>query len=141
MVVDDELGVLRTIKLALESEGFEVIEASSGKECLEKLDGEKPDLILLDVMMPKIDGWEVCKKIKENEKTASIPVVMLTVLSMDKHKLRSFDSAYADWHIDKFSAKEDLVYVVKSILMNPARWKQKKSKWIKHYNLIYGRKA
>lgn len=66
---------------------------------------------------------------------------MLTVLSRDKHKLTSLDSAHADWHVDKFSTKEDLIYVVKSILMNPAKWNQKKSKWIKNYNVIYGRKA
>lgn len=140
MIVDDEPGVIGMAKLALQNEGFEVIEASSGKECLKKLKEEKPDLILLDAMMPEIDGWKVCKLIKENEKTRSIPVVMFTVLSGDKHKLASFDAAYADWHIDKFSTKEDLIYIVKSILLNPTKWKQKKSKWIKDYSIIYGRK-
>lgn len=84
------------------------------------------DLILLDAMMPEIDGWEVCKKIKENEKTASIPVVMLTVLSRDKLRFCS-----------RRLARRQVFHKI----MNPAKWNQNKSKWIKKYNLIYGRKA
>ena len=75
MFVDDELDVLDMTEQILLKEGHEVIIASNGTECLEILKNEKPDLILLDVMMPKIDGWTVCKKIKTNKETKDIPVV------------------------------------------------------------------
>lgn len=62
MVVDDEPDTVDLVKLVLETEGFEVITAYSGSECLMKLDEEKPDAVLLDIMMPEMDGWEVFKK-------------------------------------------------------------------------------
>jgi two-component system response regulator VicR len=65
MVADDEPDIVYVIKAMLEKEDYEVIEAYSGEECLEKLEAENPDLILLDVMMPGLDGWEISKIIKE----------------------------------------------------------------------------
>ena len=64
MVVDDEPDTVDLIKLVLETEGFEVITAFSGKECLDKVTLEEPDAILLDIMMPEMDGWEVFRKIR-----------------------------------------------------------------------------
>ncbi|RLF43701.1 MAG: two-component system response regulator, partial [Thermoplasmata archaeon] len=82
MVVDDEYEVADIVKKMLESEGFEVIIANSGEEALKKLEKERPDLILLDIMMPGMDGWETLKKIKSNEKFRDIPVSMLTALPL-----------------------------------------------------------
>lgn len=121
MVVDDEAEILNVVRLALEEEDFEVVEAADGCECLKKLGCEKPDLILLDVMMPGIDGWRTCKLIKENEKTKSIPVCMLTVLSREVEWRTSRDLALADGHINKPFDKKELVKIVKLMLENPAR--------------------
>ncbi len=101
MAVDDETNILLILKLLLQREGFEVITVKSGKECLDRLEEVKPDLILMDVMMPELDGWDTCKMIKENEKTKSIPVLMLTVRMSKESREKSFNYACADGHIGK----------------------------------------
>jgi CheY-like chemotaxis protein len=79
MVVDDEANILELVSAVMDSEGFETITASSGQECLDKLKTEKPDLILLDMMMPGMSGRETCEKIRENPETKDIKVVFVTV--------------------------------------------------------------
>ena len=78
MVVDDEPDILFTVGQMLEISGYEVIKVSDGKECLDKLEETSPDLVLLDIMMPEISGWDVAAKIKENPKWNGIPIVFLT---------------------------------------------------------------
>ncbi len=78
MVVDDEPDIVKLIKISLEMANFEVIEAYSGVEALEKVKNIVPDLFLLDIMMPDMNGYQVCEKLKADNKTKSIPVVMLT---------------------------------------------------------------
>jgi CheY-like chemotaxis protein len=121
MVVDDEPDIVFIVKAMLKREGYKVTEALSGEECLEKLEKEKPDLILMDVMMPGLDGWETCKKIKEGKKTKSIPVVMLTVKTGEEDKIRSFQYAHCDGHIDKPIIKEKLINTVKWVLKTGLR--------------------
>jgi len=79
MVVDDEPDILFTVEEMLKSNGYEVIKAVDGKDCLNKLSEVIPDLVLLDIMMPEINGWDVAAKIKENPKWSDIPIVFLTV--------------------------------------------------------------
>ncbi|MEF8880017.1 MAG: response regulator [Candidatus Thermoplasmatota archaeon] len=83
MVVDDNLETIYTLKEGLEdlNENYSVYTAKSGEQCLELLKEEKPDLILLDIMMPGISGWETYDKIKENSRWQNIPVVFLTARS------------------------------------------------------------
>jgi len=101
MIVDDEADYRFLLKRALEREDdYEVIEACSGKECLEKVRSEDPDLILLDIMMPGMDGWDVCKKIKADEKTRFIKVVMLSVMNSQADRVKSTYSR-ADLHVQK----------------------------------------
>ena len=116
MVVDDEPEILAAVRFTLEKEGFEVVEARDGYECLQKLRYEKPDLILLDVMMPGMDGWRTRKLIKENERLRSIPVCMLTVLSKAVERRTSLDLALADAHINKPFDKKELVETVRRLL-------------------------
>jgi CheY-like chemotaxis protein len=116
MVVDDEPNILLIIKLLLQREGFEVITTKSGQECLDKLEEVKPDLILMDVMMPGLNGWEACKEIKENEKTKSIPVLMLTVRASEDSIEKSLDYAYADGHIKKPMTTKTLVDKINAVL-------------------------
>jgi len=80
LVVDDEPDIRSLMKDILESYGFETVLASSHKDCLEKLKDHSPDLILLDIMMPEVDGWETLRAIKKNPGTRDIPVAMLTVV-------------------------------------------------------------
>ena len=80
MVVDDEPNIIELVTAVLETEGYEVIAASSGKECLNMLKGVRPDLILLDMMMPGMSGRETCEKIRANPKTKDLKVVFLTVV-------------------------------------------------------------
>ena len=84
LVVDDEEHVVAAIVTNLQIDGFDVVPAYNGAEALELVPTESPDLIILDVMMPEMDGWEVLQSLKENPDTESIPVVMLTALSQDR---------------------------------------------------------
>jgi len=79
MIVDDEPDILFIVGQMLESSGYEVIKAVDGKDCLNKLSEVIPDLVLLDIMMPEINGWDVAAKIKENPKWNNIPIVFLTI--------------------------------------------------------------
>ncbi len=116
LFVEDEPDIVYLVKKTLENEGYEVAVALTGDEGLKKLRAERPDLVLLDIMMPDIDGWEVCKRIKENGKTKDIPVVMFTVRSSEGSKLKSFRYAHADAHINKPYSKEELLSTIKGLL-------------------------
>src|SRR6266536_2978948 len=97
LVVDDvELNVrLLTAKLA--SEYFEVVSADNGPTALDMVEAELPDIILLDVMMPRMDGFEVCRRLKANPRTADIPVVMVTALSDVANRLRGLEAGADDF--------------------------------------------
>jgi len=114
MVVDDEPDTVDLIKLVLETEGFEVISAYSGRECLEKLKVEKPAAVLLDIMMPEMDGWEVFKKIRE--KYENLPVAMLTVRNQDIDKMLGLHVLKADDYITKPFGRKELVERVKKMV-------------------------
>ncbi|MBI3922038.1 MAG: response regulator [Armatimonadetes bacterium] len=81
LVTDDEVPVVQIIRTNLELEGYEVVTAHDGEEALRKVAQESPNLIILDVMMPKMDGWEVLSNLKGSPRTQEIPVIMLTALS------------------------------------------------------------
>src|SRR5947207_3029230 len=92
LVVDDvELNV-KLLEAKLSSEYFEVIVADNGPTALELAESELPDIILLDIMMPRMDGFEVCRRLKANPRTADIPVVMVTALSDVADRLRGLES-------------------------------------------------
>ncbi len=115
MIVDDNPKIRRLVRSILKREDYEIIEAESGKECIKNLEKEKPDLILLDVMMYKEDGWEVCKKIKANKKYKNIPIAMLTVRGSEKDMNKSLEYG-ADAHINKPFDVNDLLIRVKSLI-------------------------
>lgn len=97
LVVDDLLPNVKLLEAKLSTEYYEVITATSGAEALEKVKSEKPDVILLDVMMPGMDGFEVCKRIKQNTETAHIPVVMVTALTDIEDKVRGLQAGADDF--------------------------------------------
>ncbi|HUL61471.1 MAG TPA: response regulator [Methanocella sp.] len=116
MVVDDEPDVVDLVKLVLESDGFEVYTAYSGKEALEKIGKVMPDLVLLDIMMPQMDGWEVYSRIRANPKTKDIPVAMLTAKSQSIDKMIGLHVVKVDDYITKPFGRSELLERVKRIL-------------------------
>jgi DNA-binding response OmpR family regulator len=103
LVVDDEPRLVEAVAMNLELEGFEVCSASDGYEALEKLTAEVPDLVLLDVMMPEMDGFETLKRIRE---VSTVPVIMLTVSGEPADKVRGLDLGADDYITKPFDARE-----------------------------------
>lgn len=102
LAVDDEPDLIWVLKRLLEKRGeHSIIEALNGKTALEKTKKEKPDVVLLDIMMPDIDGWEVSKELKANPETKDIPIIMLSVITEKEGIQKSFEYANADWHVGK----------------------------------------
>ena len=106
LIVEDEPQINRLIELVLISDGFYNIKKSfDGVEALELIKSDKPDLILLDVMLPSIDGFSLCKQIKEDEYLKSIQVIMLTAKKMEEDILEGFESGAVDYVSKPFSNK------------------------------------
>lgn len=103
LIVDDEPHIVELVRVCLEDTDYEVLEAYDGEEALEKAYKEKPDLILLDVMMPKMDGFEVCKALKTNKATHAIPVVFLTAKGQEVDKIKGFQSGADSYMTKPFS--------------------------------------
>lgn len=97
LVVDDIPANVRLLEAKLAAEYFEVVSASSGKEALELIDKQIPDIVLLDVMMPEMDGFEVCARIRANPKTHFLPVVMVTALSDPSDRVRGLEAGADDF--------------------------------------------
>jgi len=92
LVVDDEPQIRRVMKTALATQGYTVLEARDGQEALERLRSERPDLIILDMNMPVMDGIETCGEIRAG---SSVPIIMLTVRSGERDKVRALDAVSA----------------------------------------------
>ncbi len=112
LVVDDEERIVRFIRLNLEQDGFQVVEAFSGKQAMEKLRQALPDLILLDVMLPDLDGFEVLRMVRENH---DIPVIMLTAKTEEDDRVRGLELGADDYVTKPFSPRE-LVSRVRAVL-------------------------
>ena len=106
LVVDDTPTNLEVISEALDNEGFDVTTAISGDRALRQLEHRLPDLILLDVMMPGIDGFETCRRIKQNLNTHHIPIIFLTALSDVESKVQALDLGAVDYITKPFYEKE-----------------------------------
>jgi len=115
LVVDDETELLKAISILLKTSGYEVITAQDGQEGLEKAKSLSPDLIVLDVLMPKMDGYEVCRMLKFDEKYKSIPIIMLTAKVQDIDKAMG-KKVGADDYITKPFETRDLVDKIKKHL-------------------------
>ena len=112
LIVDDEERMLRFIRLNLEHDGFQVIEAQKGHEALDKMRTDFPDLILLDVMLPDLDGFEVLRMVREISNT---PVIMLTAKGEEDDRVRGLELGADDYVTKPFSPRE-LVSRVKAVL-------------------------
>lgn len=116
MIVDDEPDTVDLVKLVLETEGYETSVAYSGQEALDKISVERPDLVLLDIMMPHLDGWAVRKEIVENEETKDIPVVMLTAKAQPLDKMIGLHVVGVTDYITKPFGRQELIDRVKKVL-------------------------
>lgn len=103
LVVDDEADVRFLCKVNLEFEGYQVIDAANGSEALQKIRTEQPDLVLLDVMMPGVDGWEVLAKIRSDRTIAELPVVMLTALTRGPDQLKGWSLGISEYVTKPFN--------------------------------------
>jgi DNA-binding response OmpR family regulator len=111
LVVDDEEPIRLLCRVNLEAHDFEVVEAKDGAEGLEVAQRERPDLILLGVMMPRLDGWQVAEHLQKNRGTRSIPIVFLTARSTPSDRLRGMELGAVDYLTKPFNPAELPVYV------------------------------
>ncbi len=119
LLVEDEKELTKLIVFHMAIAGHEIISVKDGLEALETCKRAGPDLIILDIMLPKIDGWEVCRRLKLDAKTKNIPVVMLSALSEINDKIRGFNLGADDYVAKPFSPRE-LVARVKRVLLRSA---------------------
>jgi two-component system KDP operon response regulator KdpE len=139
LVVDDERRMVGFIRLNLEQDGFEVIEAYNGTQALDRLRDSLPDLILLDVMMPDIDGFEVLRTIRE---ISQVPVIMLTAKGEEDDKVKGLELGADDYVTKPFSPRE-LVSRVKAVLRRGSTFEEGEESIIDvddHLKIDFGRR-
>ena len=108
VVVEDDINIAELLRLYLEKDGFEVLIAHDGGEGLHLAESEKPDLVMLDLMLPVMDGWQVCKAIRKNSKT---PIIMLTAKGETEDKVTGLEMGADDYIVKPFEVKELLARV------------------------------
>lgn len=112
LIVDDELSILKYLRANLEAEGFEVIAAMDGVQALKRLETDLPDLAVLDIMMPEMDGLEVCRRLRE---WSQIPVIMLSARADESDKVKCLDLG-ADDYITKPFGKDEFIARVRAVM-------------------------
>lgn len=123
LVVDDEKEVQEFLFEALMAEGFQVMLAADGQEALEIVRKRKPDLVLLDIKMPKLDGWATLQLIKSNHETKSIPVIMLTGMNEVIDRMTSF-YLKADGYVNKPFTNKELIKIINETLSDYNEYKR-----------------
>ena len=106
LVVDDEDDILHFLEMVLREKGYQVTTASGGHEALTRAQIDKPDLVLLDIMMPQMDGWEVLKLLRVDEDTRRIPVAMLSARTEAKDRVQGLQEGAIDYICKPFSLTE-----------------------------------
>ena len=115
LVVDDEPNILLSLEFLMKKNGYNVFVGRDGKEALETVEQEKIDLIILDIMMPEVDGLEVCKRLKSNEATKDIKVIFLSAKIKEEEIKAGYDAG-ADMYITKPYSTRDIVNKVKELI-------------------------
>lgn len=108
LIVDDEPRFVRLIEANLQTEGYQVLKASNGKQAVEETAAHKPDMVLLDVMMPEIDGFQACARIRE---FSNVPIIMLTAKGDEDQRIKGLNLGADDYIVKPFSAGEMLARV------------------------------
>jgi two-component system, OmpR family, alkaline phosphatase synthesis response regulator PhoP len=120
LVVDDEIYIVHILDFSLGIEGYEVMTALDGEQALAKVAQDKPDLIVLDIMMPKLDGYETCKALKSNPETKDIPVILLSAKGRNVDQKVGFEVGADDYITKPFSPRK-LVERINAILGQTSR--------------------
>jgi DNA-binding response OmpR family regulator len=120
LVIDDEPPIRLLCRVNLEAEGMEVLEASDGPTGLEKARNDEPDVILLDVMMPGLDGWQVAEELIEGERTGAIPIIFLTARAEARDRARGLDLGGIDYVTKPFNPVE-LAPLVRDLIARVGR--------------------
>ena len=128
LVVEDEKNILKVVTYNLEREGYQVTAAREGQEALEKIRRELPDLVILDLMLPKVDGLEVCRQLKADPKTARIPIIMLTAKTQEADRVVGLEMGADDYVAKPFSVRE-LTARVKAVLRRGQSAEQPAAVW------------
>jgi DNA-binding response OmpR family regulator len=115
LVVDDEVDLVETVRFSFKLEGYDVLVAYNGEEALNQARKENPDLILLDLMLPKLDGYKVCRLLKFDERYKHIPILMLTAKIQEKDKVTGMETG-ANEYITKPFDMDELMKKVKNYL-------------------------
>lgn len=116
LIVDDDMTLRELYEERMRAEGYIIISAADGEEAIEKATKEQPDIILLDIMMPKINGIDVMKTLREKEETANIPIIILTALIQEIDKVKSMMKPYDSYLIKSEIMPKDVVDKVKTCL-------------------------
>ena len=117
LLVDDDKQILNSLRVYLELENYEVFTASNGQEALEKVTGNKPEILVLDIMMPEMDGFEVLETIKKNEELSSIPVIMLTAKGQPVDVLKGYKMGASSYMTKPFNLNELVENI--ELILNP----------------------
>ena len=116
LCIEDDPEMIALIRLILGRQGFEVLGANSGRKALELLQNETVDLILLDLMMPEMDGWEVFRRLRSQERTAKVPVIVVTARSQNIDRVLGLHIAKVDEYLTKPFTPRQLLETVKRVL-------------------------
>jgi CheY-like chemotaxis protein len=122
LIIDDDLDTLRLVGAMLQRQGYQIAVASSGEQGLVQAANESPDLVLVDVMMPEMDGYEVTRRLRSDPQTADIPILMFTAKTQLDDKITGFESG-ADDYLTKPTHPAELQAHVKALLARSSRWK------------------
>jgi DNA-binding response OmpR family regulator len=115
LIVDDEPSIIVALQFLMEQQGYETLVAFSGEEAMEAVARHRPDLILLDIMLPVVDGFEVCQRVRENPAWRDVRIVLVTALGSEANVTKGLDLG-ADAYVTKPFANADLVAKVKELL-------------------------
>ena len=115
LVVDDEVNITQIMEFSIGAEGYQVVTAANGEEAINKARKEQPNLIILDIMMPKVDGYEVCRVLKRDPLTKRIPVILLTAKGREIDKRLGYQVGASDYVVKPFSPSQ-LIEKVNSYL-------------------------
>lgn len=106
VIADDDPDVRRLVQITVSNAGCDVTVAADGQQALDEVRSSLPDLVILDVLMPRMDGWEVARELKSDPKTQAVPIMFLTSRGQEHDVLEGFDSGAADYMVKPFSPRE-----------------------------------
>lgn len=129
VIIDDEEGVLEMYKAKLETEGFQVLTALDGPAGIEIIKKENPAVILLDIIMPKLNGFDVLNILKSNQATANIPVILLTNLPKEAGEQKGHELKAAGYLVKAEYEPRMLADMIRNLIETMSKWKEVKQKW------------